>query len=173
MIKKIILALVLLVVVAALGFFAPGILKGDLENETRVMVEKPKDHVWAKFQDESKMGEWLEGFKSIETFEGEPGTVGSKHRLKFENDGREIEMVETVTANEAGKRFAFNLENEVMYSDIEVTLVDKGLSTEVIQKEKFHGQNVFWHSLFYWLKSSLAENSKKNMDNFKKYAEGA
>ena len=37
--------------------------------------------------DESKMGEWLEGYKSMEVLEGEPLTVGSKHKMIFEEDG--------------------------------------------------------------------------------------
>ncbi|MDH3492273.1 MAG: SRPBCC family protein [Acidobacteriota bacterium] len=173
MIKKILLGLVLLFVLAVIAFFTPGVFSGDLENETRVVVEKPRQDVWEKFRDESKMGEWLEGFKSIKIIEGEPQTVGSKHRITFENDGQEIEMIQTMTKFDKGEGFAFNLANDVMYSDIDVRLVDKGLVTEVIQKEKYHGQNVFWHSLFYWLKSTMAENSLRNMNSFKKYAEGA
>lgn len=173
MIKKLLLGLILLVFFAALVFFAPGIFSGDLENETRVTVDKPRDHVWKKFDDESKMGEWLKGFKSIESIEGDPKTVGSKFKLTFENDGQEFVMMETMTAYDEGEHFAFNLENEAMYSEVDIRLIDKGLVTEVVQKEKFHGQNVFWHSLFFWLKSTFTENSRENMESFKKYAEGA
>ena len=171
MIKKILGFLLLLIIGAVVVFFAPGVMSGDLENETRFVIDRPKDHVWKKFEDESKMSEWLKGFKSIETIEGKPRTVGSKHRVTFEQDGQVIEMIETMTAYEEGRRFALTLENEVMYSEVDVSLVDKGLSTEVVQKEKFRGQNLFWHSLFYWLKSSFVEQSKENMANFKKYAE--
>lgn len=173
MLKKILLGFLLLVVVLCVGFFAPGFLAGDMTNETRVQVNKAREFVWEKFQDESRMGDWLEGFKSIEPISGEPRTVGSKFRLKFNNNGSDIEMIETMTGYEEGEKFAFTLENEVMHSEIDVTLLDKGLSTEVVQKEKYRGQNVFWHSLFYWLKSSFVENSKKNMNSFKKYVEGA
>ncbi|NNE66745.1 MAG: SRPBCC family protein [Pyrinomonadaceae bacterium] len=171
MIKKILGILFLLILAAVVVFFAPGVLSGDLENETRVVVNRPKDHVWKKFEDESKMGEWLEGFKGMELIEGEPKTVGSKFRVTFESGGEEIVMTETMTAYDDGEHFAFDLENDAMFSSIDFRLVDKGLSTEVVQKEKYRGQNVFWHSLFYWLKSSFVENSRKNLNSFKKYAE--
>ncbi len=173
MIKKILLAIVALVVLAVAVFFAPGLFVGDLTNETRLVINKPRDEVWDKFQDDSKMGEWLKNFKSIETVEGKPRTVGSKHRITFDMDGEEIVMMQTMTAFNKGESFAFKLENETMYSEIDVRLNDKGLVTELVQKEKYHGQNVLWHSMFYWLKSWLAENSRENMENFKKYAEGA
>ena len=72
-----------------------------------------------------------------------------------------------------GAQFCIYLENEYMFSAVDVTLIDKGLTTDVILKEKFHGQNVFWHFLFFWIKSSFTDNSSKTLDNFKKYAEGA
>ncbi len=173
MIKKILLGIILLIAVAALVFFAPGVMSGDLENETRITINRPRDEVWTKFQDESKMGEWLEGFKSIEPIEGPPRTVGSKFKLTFVNDGQEIVMTETMTAYKEGEHFAFNLANDVMYSDIDIKLIDKGPETELIQKEKYHGQNVFWHALFFWMKTSMANHSEQNMVRFKKYAEGA
>ena len=173
MLKKLLLGLLILIVAVTIGFFVPGLILGDIENETRVLVEKDRDHVWAKFQDESRMGDWLEGFKSIETIEKKEGVVGSTFKMKFENNGQEIEMIETMTGYKEGELFAFTLENEVMFNDVSVSLVDKGLTTEFIQKEKYHGQNVFWHSLFYWMKSSMNENSNKALKRFKKYAEGA
>lgn len=172
MLKKVLLVILVLIVAAAVIFFAPGFLAGDIENETRVTVEKPRDHVWDKFEDESKMGEWLENFVSIENIEGPPRTVGSKFKIKFDNEGEIIEMVETMTAYDEKEHFAFTLENESMYSEIDVRLIDQGMTTEIVQKEKYRGQNVLWHSLFYWLKSTIAENSLKNMQNFKKFAEG-
>ncbi len=173
MVKKIVLALLLFAVVAVVVFFAPGFLAGDFENETKIIVNEKRDVVWAKFQDASKMGKWLENFKGIETIEEKPGKIGSKYRLRFDNNGSEIVMTETMTAFKESERFGFVLENEVMHSEVDVKLIDKGLVTEFVQKEKFHGQNVFWHSLFYWIESTMADNSKKNLDNFKKYAEGA
>ncbi len=122
MVKKVILALLLLMVIAVVVFIAPGFLVGDLENETRIIVNEKRDVVWAKFQDESKMGKWLENFKGIETIEEKPEKVGSKYRLRFDNNGSEVVMTETMTAFKENERFAFTLENEVMHSEIDVSL---------------------------------------------------
>ncbi|MEZ5308064.1 MAG: SRPBCC family protein [Pyrinomonadaceae bacterium] len=171
--KKILLGLLVLIVLGVAVFFAPGILAGDQHNETVVQVNKSREDVWKKFADENGMKEWLMGFKKIETVSGAPMTVGSKFRITFDREGDEIHMMQTMTAIEEGKRFAFTLENEVMKSDIEVTLQDKGLVTDVRQAETYHGGNIFWHSLFYWLKSTFEANSKETLERFKKYAEGA
>ena len=172
MLKKILLGLLALIVLCAVVFFAPGVLSGDLTNETRVLVEKDRAHVWEKFEDESKMGEWMPNFKSIETIEKKEGRVGSKFKIVFDNEGEDIEMIETMTAYKEGESFSFTIENEVIHSEIDIELIDKGLTTEVVQNEKFRGQNIFWHSLFYWLKSTFTENSKNVLNSFKKYAEG-
>ena len=63
-----------------------------------VEVNKPIEEAWEVLMDESKMGEWLEGYKGMELLEGEPLTVGSKHKMIFEEDGQELTFTETVTA---------------------------------------------------------------------------
>ena len=39
------------------------------------------NEAWAVHQDESKLGQWLAGFKSIDLISGEVGTVGSKYKV--------------------------------------------------------------------------------------------
>ncbi|MCY4527651.1 MAG: SRPBCC family protein [Chloroflexi bacterium] len=57
------------------------------EYTVSVEANRPIDHAWAVLVDDSRMGEWLQGYKSTETLEGEPLTIGSKHRVVFDEGG--------------------------------------------------------------------------------------
>ena len=87
-----------------------------------VEVDRPIQHCWDILMDESRMAEWAIGFQSIETIEGEPMTVGSKHRMVFEERGKELVFIETVKVIDPPREFTFDLDHEVMNSTVSMTL---------------------------------------------------
>ena len=89
-------------------------------------VDKPIQHCWDILMDESRMAEWAIGFQSIETIEGEPMTVGSKHRMVFEERGKELVFIETVKVIDPPREFTFDLDHEVMNSTVSMTLESVG-----------------------------------------------
>jgi ligand-binding SRPBCC domain-containing protein len=174
MIKKILLSLLGLILLLVIGFFALGFSYPTLTSETRVTINKPRDVVWAYFVDQKNLSNWLPKVKSIENISGEPMTAGSKFKMTFEEDGREIVMTETMTEVKDKEVFAFILENEIMKANARLTFIDKGDSTEVVENNTFEGGNIFWKSLFVLMKSSMAKNSaeaynklKTNVENIK------
>ncbi len=167
MIKKILLALVGIISLLVVSFFALGLLFPTLTSETRVTINKPRDVVWAYFVDQKNLSNWLPNVKSIENISGEPLTSGSKFKMTFEEDGREIVMTETMTEVKEKEVFAFILENDVMKANARITFIDKGNQTEVIENNTFEGGNIFWKSLFVVLKSSFKQNSQAAYDKLK------
>ena len=91
-----------------------------------VEVDKPIQHCWDILMDESRMAEWAIGFKSIETIEGEPMTVSSKHRAVFEERGKEGVFIETVRVVDPPREFSFDFDHEVMKSTVSFTLESIG-----------------------------------------------
>ena len=91
-----------------------------------VEVDRPIQHCWDIFMDESRMDEWAIGFKSVETIEGEPMTVGSKHRMVFEERGKEIVFIETVRVVDPPREFTYDLDHEVMNSTVSMTFESVG-----------------------------------------------
>ena len=169
--KKLLLFLVLFIVGLAAIFLIPGNIQTTLTNESKVLINKPREEVWKKFTDSSKMGEWLIGFKSIETVSGEPNAVGSKYKIIIEDNGTEYEAIETVKEIVENEKFAFELDGEMVKDDIVVTLVDKGISTEVTQLETLTGKGFFWRAMFFWMQKSIFQRSQDNLNNLKKYIE--
>ena len=102
--------------------------------------------------DESRMGEWLEGYKSMELIEGEPLTVGSKHKLVFEEDGQEMTFTETVTAIEPLKEFSFDFDHDMMSSSIQMTLESTlGLRRRASRTARSSQANGFFINLLHVL----------------------
>ncbi|HCA57656.1 MAG TPA: SRPBCC family protein, partial [Blastocatellia bacterium] len=60
-----------------------------------IEIEKPLDEVVALFDSVDNLYKWMEGLESFEHLEGTPGEVGARSRLKFDMNGRKIEMIET------------------------------------------------------------------------------
>ena len=91
-----------------------------------IEVERPTQHCWDILMDESRMAEWAIGFKSVETIEGEPMTVGSKNRMVFEERGKEIVFIETIMVIDPPREFTFDLDHELMNSTVSMTFESLG-----------------------------------------------
>ena len=57
---------------------------------------KPLKEVWAVYQDEGKMKDWLEGFESIELVKGNRNDIGSEYIVKMNQEGQTFEIKETL-----------------------------------------------------------------------------
>lgn len=166
-IKRLLIGAAVLVVLLTVAFFSIGLIYPKIQSRTQVEINKPADVVWAYFADESKMSEWLEGFKKIELISGNRNEVGSKYRMTFDSNGSEIVMTETVTEFNAPYVFAFKLENEVITDDVRMTFTEMGGKTTVVQEDNIVGGNIFWRSLFALTQSSLKGNVQKALDKLK------
>jgi carbon monoxide dehydrogenase subunit G len=167
MIKKILLGLIAIIALLIVGFIAIGFIYPTLTSETRVTINKPRDVVWKYFIDQKNLKDWLPNVKSFEKISGEPMTAGSKFKMTFDEDGREIVMTETMTEVKDKEVFAFVLENEVMTANARITFIDKGDKTEVVENNTFSGGNFFWRSLFALMQSGLEKNSAAAYEKLK------
>ena len=116
-----------------------------------VEVNKPIEEAWEVVMDESKMGEWLEGYKSMELIEGEPLTVGSKHKMIFEENGEEMTFTETVTAINPPTEFSFDFDHDMMTSNIQMMLESVGPASTRITNSTSFTTNGFFIDLFMLL----------------------
>lgn len=173
MFKKILLITFVVLFLAVAIFLLLGFLNPSFSYETRVTIDRSREDVWRLFNDETKMGDWLVGFKSIETISGERNTVGSKYRVHFSQDGREFEMIEEMKEFHPPDTFAFRLDSDFFADDVRVTFNDLGGKTEVVLAERATGNNILRKSLLYWMRSHFTTGARNNLDNLKKYVEAA
>ncbi len=161
----------LLFILGVGGFVLTGFFVPSVSYQSGVEINKPREFAWAQFVDESKAKEWMPGFKRFELISGKPQEVGSKFKLIIEDQGQEYILTETMTDFRAPELFGFTLENEVLKNEVKVTFTEQNGKTFITQNEKVTGANVFWRAMFFWMKSSLNENSKSTLNGLKSFIE--
>lgn len=160
------IVVLLIVIFILIGVFVP-----SFTYVSQINVNAPAEHAWAVFTDDSRMSEWMEGFKSMENISGNEFEVGSKWKLVIEQGGEEMEMVETVTGFKENELFAFRLENDVMFVDVDITFDEQDGKTEIKAANLVEGRNILWKSLFAMMKSTMASSSQGMYDNLAKMIE--
>lgn len=166
--KKVLFVLLGLVVVLFLVVLVAGLAAESVEYENRIVIERPAEEVWAVFTDASRMKEWMDDLDTIENLSGNHLEVGSRWRLLFGED----ELLETVTAVEPGKRYAFDMETEVFLGDTDVRLVAKDGGTELISTTRVVGNNVLLRGMFAFMKRSFVGRTQEQYERLKARVEG-
>ena len=57
------------------------------------------------FADRRNLKKWQDGFKSLTPVDGQPGSVGARSKIIFENKGHTIELIETILVNDLPAEF--------------------------------------------------------------------
>ena len=140
----------------------------------RVDIDRPVEEAWEVLMDESRMGEWLEGYKSMELIEGEPLTVGSKHKLVFEENGQEMSFTETVTAINPPTEFSFDFDHDMMSSSIQMTLESTGpASTRITNRTKFSANGFFINLLMFFMTPRMKGRQRRSYARLKALIEAS
>lgn len=139
-----------------------------------VEVQADIERAWDVFMDESKMDQWLIGFKSMEIIEGDPLTVGSKHKMFFEDRGREVVLVETVQSIRPPREFVFDLDHELMNSTVRMTLEERSRGVTLISSHtNVEPTKILWKILMFFMVPSMKKRQRQNLENLKALIESA
>src|ERR1051326_8013343 len=111
---KYFLAFLLLVTIV---FFSLGLLFPSFTFENKIEVERPVSHAYAVFENMGYMKSWMPGFKSIDLLSGTPLMKGSSMKVVLVQEGKEYDMIKTLTEVYKDSLFAFTMDNEVLHSD--------------------------------------------------------
>lgn len=136
-----------------------------------IIINKPIDVVLPLIEDPDKMKEWQPGLESYEHISGDPGKVGAKMKLIYNQGKKKMEMVETILV-EDGDYF------EAQYETNGVTNIMKAKFTAVDSNStRWETDNTFtFHSFFmkiigFLFKGAFPKQTEKIMQQFKEYAE--
>jgi uncharacterized membrane protein len=142
MFKKIIFVLLGIIGALIIGFIAIGFIKPTYEGGVTVTVNAPVSTTFEYFNNTDNMPKWMDNFKSIENISGEKNQVGSKWKLVYDENGKDLVMTETVTAFEQDKLFAFIMEDEYFKMEIEIRFEENDGKTIITQIDKGEGKNL-------------------------------
>lgn len=141
------------------------------EFEVKVKINKPLETVYSEFMKAENMDKWLTGFRGIETLHGKEGKVGSKYRITFEEDGKEIFFIEEVTSIKENEEFSFKMHHESFSSENKIKFRRLSTQTEVLSKVRAKGNNLLWKLLLPLMKGEMQKRQEKDFIKLKNFVE--
>lgn len=157
-------------------FFAIGLLQPSVNYGHEITVNKPLKEAWAVHKDESKFGQWLEGFKSIDLISGEEGAVGSKYKVVVDpGEGQpDFEMTETVVAVEEFDHVELHFDSDMMTFEQKTAFSESNGQTTIKTDSKVKGKGMVMRSMFALMEmlgGSFQSQEEKNIEALKKVIE--
>ena len=165
--KKILSVIGILLGACVVSFLLIGVFMPRLDYKITFEVNKPVDQTFKVFMDASLAGQWMTGFKRMETLSGKPGEVGSKYRFVFEEGDEEIIVDEEILVMKENEAFAFSMENEMLTGRGEFRFKDKNGSTEITYINDTAGRNIILKSVLAIFRSSIKERNQKDFEKLK------
>ena len=153
-------------------FLLLGLLKPVIEYGHEITVDKPINEAWAVHQDETRLGEWLDGFQSIELLTGESGEVGSTYKVVV-NPGEgqpDFEMIETINSKQEFDHITLSFDSDMMVFDQTTTFKEEGDQTIIKTDSKVKGKGMMMRSMFAameMLGGSFQAQEEKNVEALK------
>lgn len=165
------LILALIVLFVALGFIKPIVKYGH-----EIEVNKTVSEAWAVHQDESKLNQWLKGFKSIELLSGEEGEPGSTYKVVVNpGEGQEdFEMTETLISIEEFNHIDMSFDSKMMEFRQKTSFEEKDGMTSVKTESEVKGKGIMMRSMFALMEllgGSFQKQEEENIENLKKVIE--
>jgi hypothetical protein len=136
-----------------------------------MLINKSRKDVWKAFDNVDNMKKWQPGLVSFEGQSGTPGQVGAVSKLTYEEDGRTIELIETITHRNEPSEFdgtygGRGVENIIRNRFHEA---GPGQTRWVMECEfKFNGLMALMMPL---MKAQFVKRTQTDMERFKQVAE--
>ena len=163
--------LLLIIIALVILFFAKGILSPSVSYESEITVNKSAKEAWAVLSDESKLPEWIEGYKRTELVSGTANTVGAVSKVYVEDQEQEMVMEETITKIKPYEHMAMTFTMDFMNMDYEVLLTEKDGKTRIKSKSTTVGNGAFAKSLISFMGNSMKAQEDENMNKLKNVIE--
>ena len=157
-------------------FIVIGLMKPTVNYGHEITVNKSLKEAWAVSQDDSKYGEWLAGFQSIELISGEKGAVGSKYKVTV-NPGEgqdDFEMIETIEAIEEFELVDLHFDSDMMDFDQTMLFSGNDASATIKTESIVSGKGIMMRSMFAMMEmltGSFTAQEEKNIEALKKVIE--
>lgn len=165
---KIILGIVTVLVII---FFSTGLIIKETTYQVKVEINKPIDEVFAEFNNQETIKEWMSDMKSFEVLNSKPGIVGNEYKLTFEKEGQTIEMKEKVMAYVPNKKVTLFIEADGMLKTDDFNFSTENGKTVISIDVVCKGDSYIISCVFPYMKGVFSGMDQQFLDNFKAYIE--
>ena len=137
-----------------------------------VTIDLPREQVIELFDSADNIKKWQTGLHSFEHISGEPGQPGAKSRMVYDENGRRLEMIETITSRNLPDEFSGTYEAKGVMYWVSNHFYEDGLdrTRRVLDSEfQFSG---FYRVMGVVMKGSFPKQTMTMMNQFIAFAEG-
>ena len=161
----------ILLLIIFLAFVALGLFLNKQEYQLETEINRPVEEVFQLFNDHNRLSEWLTEVKSFESITETEDKVGSKYKLMVDNDGKIVELIETLTGYKENETLEIDFTAGWMHKYNHFTFEKSDNGTKIIAKYSIEGTNPFARSLFLFFTKTFQEIDSTNLSRFKTFAE--
>ncbi len=137
-----------------------------------LIINKKRDEVWDKFDSVKNLYKWQPTLKEFNLESGEAGQPGATSKLRYHENKRDIEMIETITVRIKPEEFSGTYEMKGTKNSI------KNKFTEIKENQtKWELDSEFEFGGIYklmspFIKGMIVKRTKTDMNRFKDLVEG-
>ncbi|MCA9893748.1 MAG: SRPBCC family protein [Anaerolineae bacterium] len=136
-----------------------------------ITIDRPRDEVIALFEDPENMKHWQPTLKSFEPISGQPGKVGSKSRLVYDMNGRDMVMTETITQQNFPESFSAVYDADNVHNVMDNHFYAEDDKTRWVATSEFRFSGWMRLMALIMREGSFKKESMENMQRFKSFAE--
>lgn len=136
------------------------------------MIERDRDTVWRAFDDPDNLKRWQPTLRSYEPRSGERGQPGATAELTYDENGREITMIETIREREPPERFAATYETAMAVNAMDNRFIAAGEdSTRWLMDCDFRFRGMLWRAMGLFMKRAVAKRIQADAARFRSMVE--
>lgn len=136
-----------------------------------LVVNLPRQRMIEIFDNPDNMHKWQPGLVSFEHLSGEPGQPGATSKLRYDMNGRKVEMIETIVSRELPDIFTGTYDADGVHNIVENHFyVDGPASTRWVMDTEFQFSG-FMRIASKLMGGVFRKQSMEFMQNFKEFAE--
>ncbi len=142
-----------------------------MKYQCEVTIDLPRERVIDLFDSTDNLMEWMPGLKSFEHLSGEPGQVGAKSRLLFDENGRKMEMIETITSRNLPDEFSSTYEAKGVKNWANNFFYEEGPNQTRWVADHIFEFSGFMRIIAFFMRGAFPKQTMATMKLFKSFAE--
>jgi hypothetical protein len=140
---------------------------------TEITIDLPRARTVELFEGFETRHQWQPGLQTYEPLEGEPGQPGARTRLVYDEDGRAVELIETVVERDLPHLFTATYEARNLYNLVRNRFIEDGPDRTRWQTENEFEFKGFMRLLGWLIRGAFPQQTLRDMNRFKEFAEDA
>lgn len=135
-------------------------------------INKPREEVLALFDSIENLYAWQTGLQSVEHISGEPGEVGAKMLLVFDDGKRRIELTETITKKNLPDEFDGTYEWDGGMNTLENRFIELDANTTRWESTcAYEFRSIMLKLMGFFMAGMFRKQNMSFLKNFKAFCE--